>query len=86
MTCRSFGMSVGPIPWTAIREWANEWGLEGDQREDLFLLIMHMDTEYLKYIKKSEEKNKIANKGRGSPDRAGGAIIGPGRHHRGGRW
>lgn len=48
-TCRSIGMSEGPIPWTAVRDYCDELLLEGDQREDMFFHIREMDVSYLNY-------------------------------------
>jgi len=51
-TCRSYGMSEGPIPWTSILSWANEHDLIGPTRTGLFFLISRMDHAYLKHQSK----------------------------------
>lgn len=52
---RSFGFSVGPIPWTAIKQWADEYDLDADLREDLFYYIAVLDEEYLKHHAQSDK-------------------------------
>lgn len=51
-SCRSSGMSEGPIPWTAIYLWANEKELVGRQRKLLFHHVRAMDVAYLIHMKK----------------------------------
>lgn len=48
-TCRPVGWEEGPIPWTAISEWCDRHGLDGDQRDAMNHHIRAMDLEYLKY-------------------------------------
>lgn len=61
-SCREFGMAVGPIPWTAIVEYAermgacDEFGLEAFCR-----YIRDMDVAYLEY------HNRAATKVGGKP-------------------
>lgn len=53
-TCRSIGFGVGPIPWTAIRDYADEYQFVGEQRILLFRHIRAMDMAYLDYNKPKE--------------------------------
>lgn len=46
-TCRSTSMSIGPIPWTAIIEYANWYGLEKDVTEAFIDIIREMDAIYI---------------------------------------
>lgn len=55
-TCRSYGMSEGPIPWTAIRDWAAYNGLSSYQTDDLFYMVREMDNAYLDYRAKQLKK------------------------------
>ena len=52
-SCRSLGMAEGPIPWTAIRSFADEGGFEGEQRDDLFFHVRSLDRVYLDWRAKS---------------------------------
>lgn len=51
-TCRSIGQVEGPISWLAIREWAADHALEGEQRDDLFYHIYTLDATYLEHVSK----------------------------------
>lgn len=44
---RSAGFGSGPIPWTAIKDYAAAYEIEGEQAEDLFYFIRMMDNAYL---------------------------------------
>lgn len=46
-TCRTFGMTPGPIPWTAIMQYADLEGMDGDERANLLYLIRAMDRAFL---------------------------------------
>lgn len=48
-TCRSFGMAVGPIPWTAIDRYVTVHGYEGDDYEEAVYLIRQMDAAYMEF-------------------------------------
>lgn len=48
-SCRHIGEGEGPIPWTAIRVWCEEFRLSGQEREDVFYYVREMDLAYLKY-------------------------------------
>lgn len=60
-SCRAAGgMGIGPIMWTAKRDYCDEYGIFGWQREYLYDLVSRMDGAYLKYISnKNEEKAKL---------------------------
>ncbi len=49
-TCRpvSFGGPL-PIPWSAIREYAEAHDLDGEQTESMEFLVRRMDAEFLKW-------------------------------------
>lgn len=68
-TCRMFGMSPGPIPWTAVMAYADDQQLYGMDRDDLLYLVRAMDTAYLNH---AEDQSKIKNK----PAKKGGKIGG----------
>lgn len=49
-TCRINGFGVGQIPWTAIKDYCDVYGIDGDDREDMFYVIQKMDKEYIKLV------------------------------------
>jgi hypothetical protein len=44
---RQIGMGLGPIPLSAIRRYAEEWELDGDEYEVFYSIIRKMDIKYL---------------------------------------
>ena len=46
-SCRSIGMVLGPIPWTAIAEWCRWHALEPDVARVVIDVIRRLDNEYL---------------------------------------
>lgn len=61
-TCRSIGFGEGPIPWTATRDYCDEFALDGDQRLDMFYHIAAMDTVYLQFRARKTAKAAPAKK------------------------
>lgn len=55
-SCRNVGLDEGPIPWTAIRDYANEHRIVGDMRSDLFHHVRALDNEYLR--KRGEDRKQ----------------------------
>lgn len=43
-TCRAFGMAAGPIPWTAIQEYADRHGVDAEQRYMLERVINGLES------------------------------------------
>jgi hypothetical protein len=65
--CRAIGMGgEGPIPWTAINQWANEYQLSEEQRDDLSFYILKLDRIYLEHQAKKvkSELGKKSSKGK----------------------
>lgn len=56
----------GPIPWTAINQWANEYQLSEEQRDDLSFYILKLDRIYLEHQAKKvkSELGKKSSKGK----------------------
>ena len=55
-SCRSMGVAIGPIPWTAIQAYANEWDLVEYPRALLFSAIRCADDMVVSYYaNKSKE-------------------------------
>lgn len=48
-TCRSIGFSLGPIPWTAMNDYALSNRLFGNDKESFIDLMMELDGLYLKW-------------------------------------
>lgn len=51
-TCRSLGMGIGPIPWTAVMEYCDRYQIEDDQRDDMVYHINQMDDAYRKHVER----------------------------------
>lgn len=52
-SCRSPGFDGRTrIPWTAARLWAEEYGLEDEERDEFFYLLSELDTAYLGWEEK----------------------------------
>lgn len=58
---RSIGMGEGPIPWTAMNQWAIRHGFRGDEFDRLIDIIREVDTAYM------ELRNKAHKKAMGKP-------------------
>lgn len=56
-TCRTIGMAMGPIPWTAIYTYAISSILNEDLIDPFIQIIREMDSGYLKYQAKILEKS-----------------------------
>ena len=55
-TCRNVGMGIGPIPWTAIKQYSDSKQLDLEN-EDCFIYVMRqMDDAYVARASKKEEK------------------------------
>jgi hypothetical protein len=62
------GMSVGPIPFTAIVEYAKLYEVAEDEFDEFIYIIRAMDSEYLKQEKKAS-KGSNANSNTGKANR-----------------
>lgn len=51
---------VGPIPWTAIRDYAVEMGLVGEERDDFRTLIRMADRVFLRHMNPPESDGQAA--------------------------
>lgn len=61
-TCRSIGMSMGPIPWTAVQRYAETEQLGRYDAYFLHAAIKHMDGAYLKYSAETQKRNSQAKR------------------------
>jgi len=49
-SCRSIGMSIGPIPWTAIKDYGHHHQLEPDVLNAFIQITRALDARYLKWV------------------------------------
>lgn len=61
-SCRSAGWGAGPIPWSAIADWAGVNQLDEEQTEDLFYHVRALDDAFLAYNEQRQEAQRKANK------------------------
>ena len=54
-TCRPTGMGMGPIPWSAIRDYAVTFDFDEDQHEDLYHFIRVMDNAFIEHHRNKKE-------------------------------
>jgi len=52
--CRQIGMSLGPIPWTAITDYCKFNKIREEQTCDMHYLIRKMDEAYLDHCGKKK--------------------------------
>lgn len=50
-------MTIGPIPWTVIKAYGEDYGLDNEALQLFVYVIMAMDVEYLKWAAE-ERKGK----------------------------
>lgn len=62
---------LGPIPWTAINDYAYRWGIDKEQEFDTFLyFIRGMDREFLEIRNKEiESKRNLQSVKKSQPKR-----------------
>lgn len=60
-SCRQIGQALGPIPWTAINDYAIYLGLDEDQQEDMHHFVRELDNEYVRHESKKASAS-IKNK------------------------
>ena len=64
-TCRMIGMSYGPIPWTAIQQYAEAERMTDEETYMLHAVIRSMDGRFLHYQdEKSKTQSSQAKRGR----------------------
>lgn len=57
-SCRQIGYAPGPIPWTAVQEYARTHGLDEEQCEDMHIFVQEMDTVYVSHMSKKASAKK----------------------------
>jgi hypothetical protein len=56
-TDRHYGMSAGPIPWTAKAQYAKYYGLTSIETERFFTILDRLDADYLTNSQPKTKKN-----------------------------
>lgn len=64
---RNIGMGEGPIPWTAMNQWAIRYNIRGDEFDRFISIIREVDTAYME-LRNKEHKKAL---GRGSEKSSG---------------
>ncbi len=54
-SCRAVGMAPGPIPWTAIKMFADELELQSTIRDYFFRAIRYLDIIYMEHLAKDQD-------------------------------
>jgi hypothetical protein len=64
-SCRQFGMAVGPIPWTAVNEYAMRHGIvDMDDFEEFRFLIVAMDETFLSHNTRKQKATEAQQRGK----------------------
>lgn len=67
-TCRQVGMGLGPIPWTAVKDWCHASGLTPIESEEVWFVVTKMDEAFLTHsvsqMKQANGKNADGVQGR----------------------
>jgi len=53
---RQIGNFEGSIPWTAIKQYCDEYDIVGEQRDDVFYFVRNIDEAYLKIKARADGK------------------------------
>lgn len=59
-TCRSIGLSIGPIPWLALQQYCSFKGLDYEASCILIRGVQVLDSAYLGIVKERSEKKSNA--------------------------
>ena len=72
-TCRQVGMGLGPIPWTAVREWCTAARLSEIESDEVWFVVTRIDEAFLKHSAEqmSSGKNTKPVQSRDVASRAG---------------
>lgn len=64
-SCRSVGFAIGPIPWRDIVHYADWVGLETDVAAAFVVVIRAMDSGFLEWQEKEQERLQKQRRARG---------------------
>lgn len=59
-SCRSVGMGLGPIPWTAVMNYGTLYCSTEESFEDLQYHVRHLDEIYLNWVNESSKAKEKA--------------------------
>lgn len=60
-TERQAGYSIGPIPWSKIKEYSVAYAFDEDLTEDLFYFVKALDNAHMKRLEaESKAKSKVS--------------------------
>jgi hypothetical protein len=59
---RNMGWGAGAIPLSEVKAYCEMFDIEGDEREELLLLLRALDDEYLKSTNEKSQSKKRASK------------------------
>lgn len=62
-SCRLSVMEEAPIPYTAISQYARDYGIVGELYEDLVYFVRILDNAYLEYQRNKKPKITTGEKG-----------------------
>ena len=51
-TCRQIGMAAGPVPWTAIHQYARAYDYDWWEERQLGIFVRRLDSVYFKHTEK----------------------------------
>lgn len=60
---RQIGMAEGPIPWDKVEHYCDQYGIDGDQREDMHYHISSLDRVYLEHRAESLKRKSTSADG-----------------------
>lgn len=72
-SCRNY--EGGEIPWTAIKEYADEYDLDEDQRVILYSVIRDVDMWFLKEVQDRADKKSGKGKSERRHERRGKKVL-----------
>lgn len=62
-TCRTNGMAMGPIPWSAINEYAKRYDYTGEGFDYLVRMVRALDDTFLAYDKAEADRKRAEREG-----------------------
>lgn len=51
---RSHAMGITAIPWTRMKDYADAYEFDEEQREDMFFFVRKLDSEHMKRLAKKQ--------------------------------
>jgi len=57
---RELGYGEGPIRWKTILDYCEAFDIQGEQREDVFFHVQHLDSAYLNWRARKNKADRDA--------------------------